>query len=248
MTNFDFLNPGHPGAPADIEVRPPRYRTWGWSIEMTPWYSDLGKHSHRTKKEVEYTLACLTDDALYVRTGYKNLSDRTKAIAELNAFEPSAVLKPTYNRFPLSAVHRLRYSESLGLLELVHFDGRGEEIIDEGSKQTGLIFESLRQCLAPNVAIATEDMRGWRNLKAPLAMLGTTLVITGSLIYHAFSYEHEQPRNDRNLLVHAIDRFVEKLGPTPIVVLAVGTIVAAVAFLIYRHVHPQQIQSVTVEQ
>jgi hypothetical protein len=248
VTNFDFLKPGSPHAPADVEVRPPRYRTWGWSVEVTPWYAYLGKNSSR-HNETEYSLACLTDDDLYIRTGYKNATDRTRAIAELNAFEPPAVLKSNYKRYPLASIYRLRYSDSVGALDIVNFDDRSEQIVDETTKQTGMIFESLRQRLAPNAPIDTEDMRGWRNLKAPLASLSGTSLFAGSLIYLALTYDPGRPRRGRGQLVHdAIGWLVESLGLTGVIGLAVAAILVSFAFVVYRIMYPLQMQSVILKR
>lgn len=247
MPNFDFLKPGSPEAPADMEVRPPRYRTWGWSIETTPWYGRLGRRSN--DKKIEYALACLAEDALYIRTGYKNLNDRTRAISELEAFEPSAVLTSNCRRYPLSAVCRLRYSDTSGTLDLVYFDGRGEQIVHEASQQARDIFEALRRRLAPNVAIEREPVRGWTNLKEPVNTLGQTIMLAISLISVALIYDKNAPRRGGNdAVADAIEGFMDQFGPTPIVATAVVAVLVAVGSVIWRYRHPLQLHTVTVKQ
>lgn len=245
MPNFDFLDPGHPDAPAGMEVRPHRYRTWGWSIEAPFIQDDLIEHQvvgnlieHKVvgnEIRLEYILACLGDDALYIRAGYENLSDRARDISQLNSNEPSAVLKSKCQRYPLSAIHRLRYVDSSGHLELIDIDGSMQPIVDVRSTQTRLIFESLRQRLAPNAAVETEVIRNRKSLQIAVAVLITTLIVAGVLIYRA-------------LFINRPYDVIEAAVPVMVIGLGAVAISAVAISVIARYLNPLQIQSVTVRR
>jgi hypothetical protein len=247
MPNFDFLNAddsGKSAQPRAVEVQTHRYQTWGWSVEAKKWYESRRGGAFNTEVSREYSLACLTDDAFYVRNKYKSMRDRSADISELSAFAPEAVFKKDFHRIPLSSIYRLCYSDHSGTLDLIAFDERSEQITDLETKQTKLIFETLHKRLAESAPIESVDVHWWTNLAVPLAMFTPILLIACTFLVTALASDEERSKlkpSDFRIM------FLESFGTGTMIALCVAALLAGLGFIVYRHLKPLQAQSVVVK-
>jgi len=233
MPNFDFLNSDESGKsrqPEPAGLREPRYPIWLWSMEMLPR---------------EYILACLTEDALFVRYEYKSVLERAPDIAELCDREPEAVLNRSVKHIRLDTIRRLRFDEHYSWLFLDRSDGSTETITDYETGQTVSIFATLHQRLAPGAPITNEPIRNQRDVwKLGMGLLALALV-AGPFMWPALiSEESRLELGSSNLGVMLVDA----IGAPATIALCLAPILTVLGFGVYKYLNPRRALTVAVRR
>lgn len=233
MPNFDFLNPDNSGKsrqPEPAGLREPRYPVWLWSMDMLPR---------------EYLLACLTDDALFVRYEYKSVMERAADIAELCEREPETVLNKSVKRIPLDTIRRLRFDEHYSWLFLERSDGSTETISDYETRQTESIFATLHQRLAPDAPITNEPIRNQRDVAILAAILTTIVVVAAMFMWPALlSEESRRELGSSNFGVMLVDA----IGAPATIALCLAPILTVLGFGVYKYLNPRRALTVAVRR
>jgi len=175
----------------------------------------------------------------------RRLSDRIEAIGALKTKDPAEALGSDAKHFPFERIYCLRYCKEFGSLDVIGPDDLFDTVADRVTRVTKEIFAVLHEQLAPQAAIETESVRGWRNHREPLGCLAAVVVFTIFTTRFWVPGPKQSPAAGQ-WYATALQWLYDLIGETTVNVFAIVMLALAGIIVFGRWADPLKFQTITV--